>query len=199
MTTTPSIDEQKALTADLPGMRISEVILKTKNYAALKDWWEVFTGSPPVFQVKDSGGWSGTKGVAFFRLHMEFPYSQVVGVFEIADAGGPPQPGPGMHHAQFRHHSFEDVVTRYERLIECGLEPVESWNHGPSTSFYYRDLDQNMVEISGSNYETEEGYLGYFNTEAYRKNFAGVEIDPVEFVGRYRSGTSLADLVTIET
>mgnify|MGYP003389265095 CR=1 FL=1 len=129
---------------------------------------------------------------------MEFPYSQVIGVFEIADAGGPPQPGPGMHHTQLRHHSFEDVVTRYERLKECGVEPVESWNHGPSTSFYYRDLDQNMVEISGSNYDTEEGYLSYFDTEAYKKNFAGVEIDPVTFVARYRSGVALTDLVTID-
>ena len=37
MGTAPTIEEQKALTSDLPGMRISEVILKTKNFTALKD------------------------------------------------------------------------------------------------------------------------------------------------------------------
>ena len=198
MSIADTIEDQKALTSTLPGMRISEIILKTKNFTALKDWWEVFVGFPPFFLVDDSGGWSGTRGIAFFRLHVEFPFTQVVGIFEIDDAGGAPQPGPGMHHCQLRHASFDDCVTRYERLKQCGIEPVESWNHGPSTSFYYRDLDQNMVEISGSNYETEADYLAYFSTEAYQKNFAGIEIDPVEFVARYRGGKALSELVKID-
>lgn len=191
-------EDQKALTAGMPGMRVSEVILKTSQFQVMRDWYEVLFGIPPFFLTDDSGGWESTKGIAFFRLHMDFPFSQVVGIFEIEGSGGPPQPGPGMHHMQLRQPDFEVLVTRYERLGECGIEPVQSWNHGPSTSFYYNDPDGNMVELSASNYPTEEGYLAYFSTEAYRKAFEGIPIDVDDYVAKYRGGMALAELSKIE-
>jgi hypothetical protein len=98
---------------------------------------------------------------------------------------------------QLRHATLGDMFTRYERLKAVGITPHRSMNHGPGTSFYYRDPDGNTVELSGPNFERERDYLAYFESEAFRKNIAGIPVDPDEFVGRFRRGEPLGELVRI--
>jgi hypothetical protein len=75
-----------------------------------------------------------------------------------------------------------------------GIVPTRSANHGPSTSFYYRDPDGNRVELSVKNYATEAETLAFMQSEAFRKNPAGIDVDPAEYVGKYRGGLSLEEL-----
>jgi hypothetical protein len=70
-------------------------------------------------------------------------------------------------------------------------------NHGPSTSFYYRDPDGNVVELSAVNFSTEAEYVAFVNSEAFKKNIAGIEIEAAEFIAKYRSGVPQAELVRI--
>ena len=51
-------------------------------------------------------------------------------------------------------------------------------DHGSSTSLYYRDPDQNAVEISASNFSTNEEVETCLASENYRRNPAGRVIDP---------------------
>jgi hypothetical protein len=62
---------------------------------------------------------------------------------------------------------------------------------------HYRDPDGNAVELSGPNFDTEEEYLAYFDSEAYRKNISGIAVDPDAFVARYRSGVPQPELVRV--
>ena len=55
--------------------------------------------------------------------------------------------GPGLDHVQFRHASLGALLDRYEILRDLGIKPHRTMNHGPSTSFYYRDPDGNGVEL----------------------------------------------------
>jgi hypothetical protein len=100
---------------------------------------------------------------------------------------------------QLRHLNIEHLFSRYELLQQAGVEPHRCFNHGPSTSFYYKDPDGNVVEMSATNFPDESGYLAYFQSEAYKRNISGIEIDPISYVARFRSGTPLADLVRIDT
>ena len=52
-----------------------------------------------------------------------------------------------------------------------------------------------MVELSAVNYADEEAYLAYYRSESYRRNVSGIEIDPGEYVARYRSGVTQQELV----
>ena len=184
-------------------MRIGEIILRTRNFEAMKNWYSLVLGrmDPSVLITIDPkvvGARNDIARVCFFRVHMDYPFAMVVGLFEVPDitpAGGTKP--PGMDHIMLRDWTLGELFDRYEMLKAAGHVPTHAFNHGPGTSFYYRDPDGNMVELAAVNFPSEAEYLAYFRTEAYQKNFDGIRIDPDEFVGKYRSGMSQADLVRI--
>lgn len=55
-------------------------------------------------------------------------------------------------------------------------------DHGPSTSLYYRDPDQNAVEIAASNFATQEAFQACMASDAYSRNPAGKVIDPLSLL-----------------
>jgi hypothetical protein len=122
----------------------------------------------------------------------------VLGIFEVPAVNGlaDNQKGePGMHHMQLRHAGLDHLFSRYEALRALGITPMRSFNHGPGTSFYYRDPDGNTVELSSANFVSESDYLAYFRSESYAKNISGIEIDPAAYVARFRAGTPQDELV----
>jgi catechol 2,3-dioxygenase-like lactoylglutathione lyase family enzyme len=196
------IEQQKHLTRELSGLRFSEVVIQTSRFKQLVDWYTVFLGQEPSVLTDDSGGvaWPGNRGICFFRIYKDFPYTEVFGIFEFPDTelkSRERRAGPSIHHFQVRCKTYEDMFLRYERFKECGMTPFQSFNHGPGTSIYYHDPDNNIAEISAVNYDTEEDYVGYFQTEAYQKAFDGVPIDPDKFVAALRAGKSKQELVKI--
>lgn len=199
-------EQRLALNLDLAPMRLSEVVLKTGRYAEMRVWYQMVLGVAPFYEFVPTEKSAPLPGqtqerasdirLCFFRVHLEHPYAQVVALFDIPGtrteaAGG----DPGLHHMQLRCPDMAQLFTRYERLKGAGLKPHRTANHGPGTSFYFRDPDANIVEISANNFATLQDYRAYFESEAYRRNPSGVEIDADDYLARFRSGTPLAELV----
>ena len=193
-----------SLTADLKCVRISEIILQTSRYDDLSRWYKAVLGVKPYFEKSErpapAAVKSGSKGVrasdvrlCFFRLQMDYPYTQTFGIFEIPGLGDKPTIDPGLNHMQFRHDSLDQVVTRYERLRGAGITPYRVANHGPGSSFYYNDPDGNVVELSANNFATEAEYLAYFQSESFKRNPSGIDVDPETYVKRFRSGIPLEE------
>ncbi|MFN7753142.1 MAG: VOC family protein [Pseudomonadota bacterium] len=185
-----------------PPPRFSEVVLKTARWEAMRAWYETVLDVKAFFLREPAPGpaWTGAWRIAFIRIFHAHPYTQVMGLFEIPAASGSANATggePGLHHMQLRHASLGHLFTRYECLREAGIQPVRAFNHGPATSFYYRDPDSNMVELSAVNFADEADYLAYFSSESYRRNVSGIEIDPADFVARHRAGVPEAELVRI--
>jgi len=183
-----------------PAPQFSEVVLKTSNFVRLKDWYENLLQVKAFFVRDDAkqASWTGAWGIAFIRLYHQHPYTQVLGLFEVPAVSGKAdglKGEPGLHHMQLRHQGLDHLFSRFEALRAQGIVPERAWNHGPGTSFYYRDPDGNMVELSAVNYADEEAYLAYYRSESYRRNVSGIEIDPGEYVARYRSGVTQQELV----
>jgi catechol 2,3-dioxygenase-like lactoylglutathione lyase family enzyme len=196
---------------DPPGygpLRFSEVVLRTLHFERLREWYRTFLGVDPYFERTPTpedlaAAIPGLSRAAdlrlcFFRVHLDYPYTQVLGIFQVPDLADAPSTGPGMHHMQLRHASLGDLFDRYERLKAAGIVPHRTANHGPGTSFYYHDPDGNMVELSAANFDTETEYLAYLASDAYRANPSGLEIDADEYVARYRRGVPQAELVRID-
>ncbi|HEU4687171.1 MAG TPA: VOC family protein [Vicinamibacterales bacterium] len=188
MSTSVEREAMLSATCDLPSVRLSEIVLRTARYEEVKDWYQAVLGVDPYID---------TEQFCFRRLHVDYPYSQVLAIFHVPEASTAPGPVAGLDHIQLRHASLEAMFDRFERLKVVGIVPYTSMNHGPGTSFYYRDPDQNSVELSGPNFDDEQEYLAYFESESYRNNIAGIIVDPDDFVGRYRSGTPQAELVKL--
>ena len=200
-------------TAHLPALRIAEIVLQTSRYAEIKDWYRAVLGRPwsvenepkPVAIAGMHG--DGGKQVHASRVRSSFmildkeaaatPYGQLFAVFEIAGIASSPGKDPGLNHMQFKHGGMAELIARVEILRDAGVRPHRSANHGPITSFYYRDPDQNVVELCCNNFETFEAWQAYFDSEAFKRNPSGMDVDFDDFLARYRSGIALTDLVRL--
>jgi catechol 2,3-dioxygenase-like lactoylglutathione lyase family enzyme len=186
-----------------PVPHLSETVLKTSRFEVLLPWYQRMIGIEPFYLRRgepDEPSWSGAHAIAFFRLHVDYPYTQVFGLFEVPAVGKHAEPtrgDPGLHHMQMRFGALGDLFDRYDQLKAAGTRPVRSFNHGPGTSFYYEDPDGNTVELSCVNFVKEADYLAYFATTAYRKNISGIAIDPDEYIARFRNGTPQEELVRL--
>ena len=125
--------------------------------------------------------------ICFLRIHAQFPYTQVVGLFEIEDLAQAGRTVPGLDHMQFREAALPNLFARYESLKAAGILPYATYDHGPATSFYYRDPDGNVVEVSAVNFETEAEYFAFFQSEAYKRNIEGHPIDADQAIREWRS------------
>ncbi|APD13567.1 VOC family protein [Pandoraea pulmonicola] len=198
-------------TRSMPGVRIAEVVLQTSNYDALRSWYEAVLGrewsivnTPSKDKEIQNKHGDGGKQVhasdvrsSFMFLDRSLPYGQMFAIFEISSVGKMPTNDPGLNHMQFKHVNLEALIERVKALRDAGLHPHRSANHGPVTSFYFRDPDQNVVELCSNNYDTEEAFFGYFKTEAFRSNPSGIDIDRDAFIARYDSGETKEQLVRI--
>lgn len=175
-------------TKALPPIRIGEVVLRTARFESMNRWWQMVLGISPFLE---------SERFAFRRLSSDYPYTQLVVIFNRPELADRESPGPGLDHVQFRHASLGALFDRYEALRDLGIKPYRTMNHGPSTSFYYRDPDGNGVELSAMNFPTETEYSTFVTSEAFKKNISGLAIDADEFVSRYRSGVPQAELIKL--
>lgn len=165
----------------LPTMRIGEIVLKTSQYAEMKAWYRTLLGIDPfVEHVRDEakGMNAPFARMCFFRLYFEHPYQEMIVLFDVPGTRDQPSGDPGLHHMQLRNASIKVLCERYRRLRRDGVTPHRAMDHGPSTSFYYRDPDHNIVEIAASNFESSEQMLASFASASYLSNPAGNAVDP---------------------
>ena len=193
---------------DCSRFKISETILKTGQLGAMKPWYETVLGVGPFFEhapAKDArpGDYGGQTrasdlSMCFFRLSAAYPYTQVIGLFEEPGTATTAARGaPGLHHMQLMSENIAELIDKYDSLAEAGLHPHRSANHGPFTSFYYRDPDGNNVELTTQNFPTFEAMTEFMRSPGFKANPSGVELDPEAFVGRFKSGVSVEELVRI--
>jgi len=177
-------------------MQFGEVILKTTRYNDLKSWYCQVLDTQPMLETERTvePGAGGAIQLCFIRPASDFPFFMTLGIFDVPGLRQPDPTVPGLHHFQIRFASIDDLFGRYEALAPRGIVPARSANHGPGTSFYYRDPDANQVELAASNYATELEVNALLQSEAFRRNPSGIDVDPVKYVGRYREGVSLEEL-----
>jgi hypothetical protein len=190
-------------------LKISETILKTGQLDAMKPWYRTVLEVDPFLEHSppkgvapgDFGGQTRASDLrmCFFRLSTGYPHTQTIGIFE--EPGVSPtasKTAPGLHHMQLMMAGLGPLIDKYEALAAVGLRPHRTANHGPMTSFYYRDPDGNNVELSAQNFATFELMAEFMRSAAFKANPSGVELDPEAFVARYRSGVPAAVLTRID-
>ena len=181
-------------------LKISETILKTGQIDAMIAWYTTVLGVRPFFEHAppagtdplDLGGQTRASDLrmCFFRLATDYPYTQTIGVFQEPGTGSAmPKGVAGLHHMQLMTSGLDELCDKFEELRGYGMRPHRSADHGPMTSFYYRDPDGNNVEITAQNFATLEDMVRFMASDAFKANPSGVEIDdPDAFVAARRGG-----------
>ena len=178
-------------------LNISEIILKTGRMEEMKAFYRTILELDPFFEHApaegtvplDLGGQTRASDLrmCFFRVSLDYPYTQMIGIFQEPGVGEAVAKGqPGLHHMQLMTSGIDQLCTKFETLRDLGLHPHRSSDHGPMTSFYYRDPDGNNVEITAQNFATLDEMVAFMASREFLDNPSGEEIDPDEFVAQRR-------------
>ncbi len=178
-------------------IKISHIVLQTNNPKALQEWYcTVLDGK----MVHDAGF------ISFMSYDDEHHRVAFInpGALETRKPG---ENGPGdlragresgLHHIAFTLKSLGDLLDTYSRLKDKGIQPFWCINHGVTTSMYFRDPDNNQVELLIDNFAEQRDGLAYMKSPAFAKNPVGIEYDPDDFIARVRAGASTEELVRME-
>ena len=181
-------------------LRISETILKTGQLEAMKRWYTTVLGVAPFFEHApppgirpgDFGGQTRASDLrmCFFRLSLDYPNVQSIGLFEEPGTGPAARNAAGLHHMQLMTADLDTLCDKYGELKDHDLHPHRSTDHGPFTSFYYRDPDGNNVEITAQNFPSMAAMAEFMASPEFLANPSGSEIDAESFIARRRSVTA---------
>jgi catechol-2,3-dioxygenase len=103
----------------------------------------------------------------------------------------------GTDHVAYTYNDLGELLATYQRLKIAGILPHWPINHGVTTSMYYRDPDNNRVELQIDNFATPEELQAYFQSAAFAENPVGVTYNPEQLTRDYEAGVPMADLLRI--
>jgi catechol 2,3-dioxygenase-like lactoylglutathione lyase family enzyme len=180
----------------MSGIRLSEVVLRTTGYDRLCDFYALLLDQPRSVEMTPppSPDPDEPSRICFFDFYVDPPYTQRIAVFECQDIGTGPT-SRGLHHFQLRTPTIEALLDLYGTLKDSGQAPVEVSNHGPGTSFYYRDPDGNKVELSSLNFSSQHEMRQFMATDAFRSNPNGFPLDPERLAAGRQAGRKLGELI----
>ena len=107
----------------------------------------------------------------------------------------------GVDHIGFSCGGPSALADQYERLKALGILPTLSVNHHFTSSIYYRDPDDNEVEVTCDNMPSKAECSAFMGTpqmaQAMQPPLFGSEFDPEELLKLRKTGTSDRELATI--
>ena len=91
-------------------------------------------------------------------------------------------------HVAWEYESIADLLHSYERLRDLGLRPVFCGHHGSHLYFFYKDPDDNPVEMMADAFGDHSKSLEYFRRSAVmRVNNMGTHIDPEKMLAAWKA------------
>jgi catechol-2,3-dioxygenase len=163
--------------------KLAHIVLQTGQLPVLRDWYLKVLDAHVVFEN------DMLSFMTFDEEHHRLAIAQL------------PQPTPrtsttvGLAHSAYTFGSLESLLTKYEDLKEEGILPRVPVQHGCTTSIYYRDPDENMVELQIDNMPADEA-TEYLGGEEVRRDPFGPSFDPDAMLAALRAGTPESELTT---
>jgi catechol-2,3-dioxygenase len=162
--------------------KLAHAVLRTPQHEAMVDWYRTVLGAHVSFEIPGI--------IAFLTYDDEHHRVAIASVPGLQER---PVMATGLDHLAFTYDALADLLHTYERLKGSGIHPYWTINHGPTLSFYYRDPDNNQVELQVDNFTTAEEINAYLAAE-YPINPIGAEVDPDDLLSRFRRGESESEL-----
>src|SRR3984893_2522133 len=131
----------KARRAAVSPRKLAHVVLRTRsNFDVMVKWYCVVLGAKIVFNAGR---------LIFLSYDDEHHRIAIAASEELAER--PPR-AAGLDHIAFTYEDIDALLATYARLKGEGIIPLVGVNHGPTTSLYYHDPDQNRIELQVDNF-----------------------------------------------
>ena len=191
MTERPAVKSNLPKTARERGriapIKFAHIVFRTSRYDAMVQWYRVVLEAEAMME---------SPLATFLTYDDEHHRVAILQMPGLSDQ----KPGvAGTDHCAFTYASLEELFATYERLRDQGIEPYWTINHGPTLSMYYRDPDDNQVELQIDVFATVEETNAWLAESDFADNPIGVKFDAEDLLRRHRSGESRASLLARPT
>ena len=175
----------RPVTQPISPAKFAHFVLRTGQFDKMAEWYQTVLAARIVFR---------DERLCFLSYDDEHHRLALIHI-----PGLPPRDpdGPGTDHVAYSYRDLGELLSTYRRLKAAGILPHWPINHGVTTSMYYRDPDNNRVELQIDNFQTVAELDGYFHSAAFAANPVGVTYDPEQLARDYESGVPMADLLRI--
>ncbi len=160
--------------------KLSHAVLRTTRLKEMIDWYTTVLNAEVLYQ---------NEMMAFMTYddeHHRIAIAAFPGVIEK------PKHSAGLDHLAFFYSTMGDWIANYERLKAAGITPRVCIHHGLTMSLYYRDPDDNGVELSIDNVAKADWHEWMRNSLG--ENPIGAPLDPDDIARRYHAGESEVEL-----
>jgi len=155
--------------------------LKTTQVKAMVEWYAIVIGSHITFERHDIAFVTNDAANHRVAIFSNQPYVVPEGRDQHI----------GMHHSAFEYRTLDELLLTWTRVKRRGIEPSFCLDHGPTTSFYYRDPDGNYVELQADNWDNSSQSATFMHEDPrFLEDPVGKPIDPARLVAARQSGLS---------
>lgn len=173
------------VTAPVSPAKFAHFVLRTGQLDTLAQWYQTLLNARVVFR---------NEMLCFLSYDDEH---HRLALINMPGAGVRDPNSTGTDHVAYTYNDLGELLSTYRRLKAASILPNWPINHGVTTSIYYRDPDNNRVELQIDNFKTARELDGYFHSRAFAENPVGVTYDPEEMCRRYEAGESIESLLAI--
>ena len=166
-------------------IRLAHIVFRTNDLPRMCDWY---------CAVLDAHVVHADEKIAFLTYDNEHHRIALIATqpFPPKEEGAP---RVGFYHVAFTHAGLAELLNTYDQLAARGIRPWRTINHGPTTSFYYRDPDGNDVELQVDRFANALEAQAWMNGPAFAADPIGLLIDPEELRRRFEAGEPFDSLM----
>jgi catechol 2,3-dioxygenase len=164
---------------------LHHVNIKTTRLQEMIDWYITVVGAKVNFRFPGGAFLSND------RANHRIAFLTVPGLHEDPEK----ITHTGLHHTAFEYENFDDLMSSYARLKHRGIEPQVCLDHGLTTSLYYADPDQNLVELQVDNFSNWDLSSEWMRTsQDFERDPIGAFFDPDLVLQAHAAGTPFEQL-----
>jgi len=164
---------------------LHHVTFKTSHMDAMIAWYGLVIGARVQFR-NEGAAWT-TNDEANHRI----AFLAVPGLSDDPDK----KRHNGVHHTAFEFKTFDDLMATFDRLRAAGVLPAFCLEHGLTCSMYYRDPEDNFVELQVDDFGDWTASSEWMRTAPeFAANPIGVFFDPARVYEAHKAGTDFKAL-----
>jgi catechol-2,3-dioxygenase len=163
--------------------KLAHVVFRTARFEQMSQWYQQALHAQVAY---------ANDYLAFLTYDDEHHRVALVNMPSLSDVR---PDAAGLDHVAFTFASLGDLLGAFSSLKERDILPYWCVNHGPTTSLYYHDPDNNQIEFQVDNFATDEELDRWFSSGSFEANPIGVVFDPDRLLREFQEGTDPATLV----
>ena len=166
--------------------KLAHVVLQTGQLPVMRDWYRTVLGAHIVYE---------NAMTCFLTFDEEHHRIALVELPPEVLTGRTPTT-VGLSHTAFTFPSLGELIGKYLDLRQAGIQPHVPVQHGVTTSLYYRDPDDNTVELQIDNFATPDEATTYTHGEEFAADAMGPTFDAVAWAAAFQAGIPVSELTS---